>query len=288
VQIARLIADAQGDPAVLAGLLVARRGGRLVGSIWTQLQPGRSAFLSLPRFSGDEPGVTAAALLLAVLEILAGRQTRLVQALLVSDFGEDFDLLVAAGFEHYADLLYMVSAERTFPAHQPATELEFASYADNQQDRLARILERTYVGSLDCPRLNGVREMADVITGYRATGTFDPARWFFVRQGGCDVGCLLLAEHRAQKQWEVAYVGLVPEARGRGWGIATIRHAQWLARRAGMDRLLLAVDSANRPAIATYAVAGFSAWDRRTVMLRIFSAHSPLDLPPPGHPTHEI
>jgi hypothetical protein len=111
--------------------------------------------------------------------------------------------------------------------------------------------------------------MDDVIAGYQATGSFDPARWFLLRHDGSDVGCLLLAEHAANRQWEVAYVGLAPEARGRGWGVATIRQAQWLARRARVGRLLLAVDAANAPAIATYAAAGFSAWDRRTVMLRI-------------------
>jgi mycothiol synthase len=270
VQIARLIADARVKPEELRGLLAARRAGQLVGSVWAQLQPGRSAFLSLPHLSADEPAHTASALLAAVLEILMGQQTRLVQALIVADFGEEFDLLLAAGFEHYADLLYMAATERTFPAHLPPAPLEFAAYDDHQQDRLARLLQSTYVGSLDCPRLNGVREIADVITGYRSTGTFSPARWLFVRRAESDIGCLLLAEHPQYKQWEVAYVGLVPEARGRGWGIATVRHAQWLARRAGMDRLLLAVDAANQPAIATYAAAGFTAWDRRSVMLRIF------------------
>jgi RimJ/RimL family protein N-acetyltransferase len=32
----------------------------------------------------------------------------------------------------------------------------------------------------------------------------------------------------------------------------------------------LAVDAANEPAIAAYAAAGFQAWDRRRVYLRVF------------------
>ncbi len=269
-QIARLLGQAETKPELLDGLLRARRGNRVVGAIWAQLQPGKTAFMSLPHIGAGEPVATAAALLDALLKVLAVRQTRLAQALLTTDFGEEFDLLRAAGFEHFADLLYMASVERAFPDHAPVGALDFESYSERQQDRLCRIIERTYAGSQDCPRLNGVRQMADVIAGYRATGSFDPSRWLIVRHAGSDVGCLLLAEHAPQRQWEVAYVGLVPEARRRGWGMAAVRQAQWLARRARVEKLLLAVDAANAPAIATYAAAGFTAWDRRSVMLRIF------------------
>ncbi len=269
IQIARLLDEARAKPELLDGLLRANRGNRVVGGIWAQLQPGRSAFLALPHVAAPEPVATAAILLRALLEVLDRRQTRLVQTLLTADYGEEFELLREAGFEHYADLLYMASLDRSFPDHAPVVELEFVPYSDQQHDQLAQIIERTYVGSQDCPRLSGVRQMTDVIAGYKATGSFDPARWFILNHAGSDVGCLLLAEHAPQRQWEVAYVGLVPEARGRGWGLATLRQAQWLARRARVGRVLLAVDAANAPAIATYAAAGFTAWDRRTVMLRI-------------------
>jgi ribosomal protein S18 acetylase RimI-like enzyme len=269
-QITRLLGQAETKPELLDGLLQARRGNRVVGAIWAQLQLGRSAFMSLPHVVSGEPVATGSELLESLLEVLRRHQTRLAQALLTADYGEEFDLLRAAGFEHFADLLYMASVDRAFPDQPPAGDLEFETYSEQQQDRLCRIIERTYVGSQDCPRLSGVRRMSDVVAGYRATGTFDPSRWLFLRNGGNDVGCLLLAEHAPQKQWEVAYIGLEPEARGRGWGIAAVRQAQWLARRARVEKLLLAVDAANAPAIATYAAAGFTAWDRRTVMLRIF------------------
>ena len=44
-----------------------------------------------------------------------------------------------------------------------------------------------------------------------------------------------------------------------------------LARAAGAQRLILAVDAANEPAIAAYGTAGFSAWDRRSVFMRRFA-----------------
>ena len=63
----------------------------------------------------------------------------------------------------------------------------------------------------------------EVLSGYRTTGVFDPQRWLLVRQDGEDVGCLLLADHPTSSQWELVYMGLVPEVRGRGLGIELVR-----------------------------------------------------------------
>ena len=94
-----------------------------------------------------------------------------------------------------------------------------------------RLVERTYEGTLDCTALNGVRDIDDVINGYQATGVFRPENWLFVRSGGQDVGVLLLADHPQARHWELMYMGLVPEVRGRGWGRQIARYAQWLAPR---------------------------------------------------------
>jgi ribosomal-protein-alanine N-acetyltransferase len=63
-------------------------------------------------------------------------------------------------------------------------------------------------------------------------------------------------------------MGLVLEARGRGYGVQIARKALETAKRAGADRVVLAVDAANGPAIAMYRGAGFTEWDRRTVYVR--------------------
>jgi hypothetical protein len=111
--------------------------------------------------------------------------------------------------------------------------------------------------------------MDDVVNGYQATGEFRPENWLFVRNGGRDVGVLLLADHRPSKQWELMYMGLVPEVRGRGWGRQIARYALWLARGARVERVLVAVDAANRPAADVYRSSGFALWERRAVYVRI-------------------
>jgi len=83
---------------------------------------------------------------------------------------------------------------------------------------------------------------------------------------------LLLADHPSARHWELVYMGLVPEARGRGWGRQITQHAQLMARRAGVDRIVLAVDAANSPALEMYRAAGFEKWDRRHVLVRFPSS----------------
>jgi ribosomal protein S18 acetylase RimI-like enzyme len=183
--------------------------------------------------------------------------------------GADAELLVAAGFRHVSDLLYLVCLADQFPAHPPCTELQFESYSETLHARFARLVDATYENTLDCPAVNGVRNIEDVLQGYRATGSFDPERWFVVRHRGEEIGCLILTDYPEHATWELIYMALLAAARGRGWGVEIARHALWLAGQAARSRLVLAVDAANAPALRTYAAAGFQSWDRTSVYVRI-------------------
>ncbi len=177
-------------------------------------------------------------------------------------------LLRDAGFQPMATLLYLLCPQSEMPAERPAGPLEFEPFDPDQQDRLAQLVEATYADTLDCPMLNGLRSMDDTLTGYQSTGVFDPQRWLLVRHEGRDVGCLLLADHPPHDNWELVYMGLVPSARGNRWGQAVVRQAQWLTRQAGRQRLVLAVDAANHPAVAMYTAVGFRTFGRRRVYLK--------------------
>jgi mycothiol synthase len=268
-QITRTLAGCRGELDPTTILLVARRENDVVGGGWAQLQPGRTASISPPRAAEGEASATADQLLDELLRAASGQGAELMQVLLEADHGADFDRFVGRRFEHVADLLYMVSLASAFPDSQPTTRLEFEPFVENQQPRLAELVERTYEATRDCPRMNGLRKIGDVLAGYRAAGKFDPARWFFLRHDGRDVGCLLLTDHPEHKQWELVYVGLAAEFRGRGWGIEAVRRAQFLSGQAHSKCLLLAVDASNEPAIAMYGEAGFAVWDRRSVLVRI-------------------
>jgi ribosomal protein S18 acetylase RimI-like enzyme len=197
---------------------------------------------------------------------LAQVGVRSVQVLLERDYGEDADLLNQAGFEHLANLLYQVSVPASFPTEQPKDGLDFVQYDPSEHARFAQLMARTYVDSRDCPPLAGSVE--EVLAGYRELDATSPPRWWIVTQSGHDVGCLLLAEHLPTGAFELTYMGVVPEGRDRGVGLAIVRQAQWLAAAAGASRLTLAVDADNAPAIRVYGAAGFVVWDERAIFAR--------------------
>jgi mycothiol synthase len=265
-QVEQYLASSAGGPP--EGLWVGFRGKKLVAAVLAQVQPGRTVVVSLPQVTAGESSAVARELLQSVVDNLSRQDVQIAQMLLETDHGPAADLLIACGFRHASNLLYLVSVQGSFPTSLPHDGLEFALYSADERQRLARLVERSYEGSLDCPEVDGLRRIDDVLDGYQATGEFDPTRWFIVRQRQSDIGCLLLADHPQFAQWELIYMGLIPEARGRGWGVAMVRHAQWLTGQAGRKRLVLAVDAANAPALAVYASAGFVAWDHRSVYLR--------------------
>jgi len=252
------------------GLRVARREGRVVGVVFAQLQAGRTSVVWPPRLVQEEPVATAGRLLDVTWAWLAGSGVRVAHALLEDEDPKDLALLKAAGFEPLAVLLYLMSEASVLPRCPPSTVLEFEPDALSQPERFVRVLEATYEGTLDCPALDGIRPIEEVIEGYRATGVYSPERWVLVRHEGRDVGCLLLTDHPDLEIWELIYMGLVPAARGSGWGVEISRYAQWLTHRAGRSRLVVAVDSLNTPAIRMYTSAGFERWDRRIVLQKVF------------------
>ena len=265
------VAKAQRGEPVCDHLLVARTGRQLAGAIWTQIQAGRTAHLWPPQLAAGQPAQVAADLLEAAIDRLSG-EVLLVQALLSTDSGSDAELLDRAGFEHISDLLYLVSTQAAFPTEQPPCPLRFELSSDAGEELLASVVGQTYENTRDCPQLNGVRSISDVLAGYRATGQSDAQNWLLIRDERMpretrEVGCVLLAEHSGHT-WELVYMGLVPSARGKGFGLEITRYAQWHVARAEGERLVLAVDAANDPALAVYAAAGFTAWDRRSVYLR--------------------
>lgn len=250
-------------------LFIALRERRLCGAAWAQRQTGNYAIFWPPQLAVDEPTQTAFLLAEAVIRDLDAAGIDLAQSLLADANDEHVAVLQHIGFQHSADLLYLTCESTRFPTAEPiAREIEFAESAATERDRLARVIEATYEDTKDCNALDGARSIADVISGYRATGVFRPQNWLFVQYDGEDVGVLLLADHRPARHWELMYMGLMPRWRGRGWGRQIVQYAQSLARGANVERILVAVDAANQPAVDVYRSTGFEIWDRRAVFLR--------------------
>ena len=259
------------DPAKLINepLYVALRGEQLCGAAWGQRQTGNIALFWPPQLVPGEAEQTALRLAETVVRVLDDTAVELTQVLLPASDTAAAPVLEAVGFRHLATLLYMSCEAGRFPTEPPeASDLEFEVFSAATRHRLVAIVERTYEQTLDCVGLNGMRTIDDVINGYQGTGVFRPENWRLVRGHGQDVGVLLLADHPQARHWELIYMGLAPEMRGQGWGGTITQFAKWLARLAGVERIVLAVDAANEPALRMYRTAGFEMWDRRTVYVR--------------------
>jgi len=275
-QVAMLRASVQRQPLSGYRIWGAFRAEKLTGSILIQTQPGRTAVVWPPRLEAGESQETAQRLLRTGMEHLPRPGIRMAQALLPTDSGADAELLVRDGFRHVSDLLFLVCLAEQFPSSPPCRELRFESYSPAKHTRFAELVDATYVDTLDCPAVNGVRCVDDVLQGYRATGHFDPERWFIVHHQGEQIGCLILTDYPEHATWELIYMGILPAARGRGLGVEIVRHALWLAGQASPNRLVLAVDAANEPALRMYAASGFQAWDRRSVYVRVLDENGPI------------
>lgn len=143
---------------------------------------------------------------------------------------------------------------------------------DKSTDQLlAEALERSYVETLDCPELCGLRSIEDVLLSHQSVGTLDPRLWWLVFVHGKPAGCVLFSVVRETDSIELVYLGLGPELRGYGLGRSLMNHAMQrigdlaLSARAGdvlhglslAGGITLAVDTRNVPAVRLYREMGF-------------------------------
>jgi ribosomal protein S18 acetylase RimI-like enzyme len=266
------------DAAELANepLFIALNDKQFYGASWGQRQSGNYAVFWPPQLVTGHDLATARRLAEAVVRSLDETVVEMTQVLISDEQSDSIGVLEHVGFRHLADLLYLTCEAQRFPTESVReAQIEFVPYSGPLRSRMMRLIERTYEQTLDCTALNGVRDVDNVVNGYQSTGNFKPQNWMIVRANSEDVGVLLLADHPAAKHWELMYMGLVPEVRGKHWGQQITRYAQRLAGQAGVERIVLAVDSTNAPALRMYRSTGFEIWDKRTVFVRFPGGKAP-------------
>lgn len=252
------------------GLCEARYRGQIAAAVFPQTLPGKAGILWLSRLVPPQAADSFLRLIGMSLDFFVAHRVRLAYTLFPEVRPELESVLARHDFRFLAELFYLGCPAEEFPADEPELPLQFESFSSAGHERLARVVEGTYRETLDCADLKDVRSTEDVIEGYRGIGEFSPDRWFVVRQGEADVGCLLLGKHVAQDALELVYMGILPEYRGKGLGRLVARYAQWVAGISGVSRILLAVDSVNEPAVEMYASVGFQRWDQRRVLCKVF------------------
>lgn len=251
----------------LANLWVLTCEGRTVWAALPIVSPGRTTLLLIPPIR--PAGIDVGPIIEGVCNQLASGGVHLAQVLLDPADTAARTLFADHRFREMAELLYLqtgVRRTRLPPAIPPGMTLR--SYSPQTHELFVRAVGDSYQQSLDCPGLNGLREIDDVLTGHKASGEFDPRFWFVLCRQGSPIAVLLLNRVPRSDTAELVYLGLVPPFRGRGLGNLMLRHALHCVRQIGLERLSLAVDANNAPALNLYYRHGLQRVGSKIAMMR--------------------
>jgi ribosomal protein S18 acetylase RimI-like enzyme len=173
-----------------------------------------------------------------------------------------------AGFTKLAILTYMERSKSVKLDDVPSGKVTFVSMHERTDELLQTTLLESYIGSLDCPKIHGLRHIKDIVEGHRNQGAYDAQLWTIAELGGVPVGVLLLSPIPEATCMELSYLGVIPSARGKGVGDALMHLAIEQTSENGLSRIVLAVDSANSPAGALYQRWKFRATRQRLSMIQ--------------------
>jgi mycothiol synthase len=260
----------------LDALHVAARGEKLVSAMLPVISPGRTMLILCP------PGNQAKAIEAATAQLIdpvcryaAAKAVYLAQTLVDPQDQVLEKIFTGDGFTRMAELHYLQvqpPAEASFPPL--SADLSWLGYSDQTHPLFGQAILESYNNSLDCPALNGQRDIEDIIAGHKASGIFDPALWFLLRHGEKSLGVLLLSESLRSDAVELVYLGLTPAARGQKLGELLMRQALAIVADRKQARLCLAVDARNTPALKLYYRHGMHRVATKHAMIR--------DLRPPS------
>jgi ribosomal protein S18 acetylase RimI-like enzyme len=185
--------------------------------------------------------------------------------------------LLAGGFQRLARLDYMERPNSAPAAAAPSTlpgGFTLQPWDRRRPQLLIDLLQRTFVGTLDCPGLASMRRGSDILEGHVHSGDGDTSMWRILCDGESPVGAMLLSPCSATDSVDIIYLGLVPEARGRSIAAAMLTHGLRDAATVDVRSVQLAVDVANAPAVLLYRRAGFSVRQQREAWVRPLSSAS--------------
>jgi mycothiol synthase len=256
----------------LHNILVIRQAAEVIGMLVWWANRGAAGQLWPPRVkTGHDRELAEDLLLSSARERMRQDNVKVLQSLVTKEEVPLIPALVRNGFAHVTNLFLMARDLPGSICEEPGADWRFFPFVESDREHFQQIMKRTYHGSLDFPELDDRREMEEILEGHKYQGHFDPRYWVLAHWQNQPVGVILLTEIPGAGEWELSYLGLVPEFRGRGLGQALIDMALILAAEAGAKQLVLAVDQRNQPAFKLYANAGFQFQGEKQVFLKFLT-----------------
>jgi ribosomal protein S18 acetylase RimI-like enzyme len=259
---------------------------QLLWAVLPVVSPGRTMLLFSPASPSYETQQLAGRELVgAVCGHWSSRGVHLAQVLLDPSDLPSQDLYGACGFAMLAELIYLQAPGRRGNDYSAETAgLTWRAYVPGNHAQFAQVIAQSYEESLDCPALNGRRDIEDIVAGHKAAGEFEPRLWRLLCHGERPLGVLLLARSRHSDVLELVYLGLTPEARGRGLADVLLAAALHAVREESCACLSLAVDSRNTPALKLYYRHGLSHVCSKLALIRDLRVVQPANPPGNGKP----
>ena len=254
----------------LEGLHVAVREGRIVSAILPVISPGRTMLMLCPPGGSSKSADAATGQLVEpVCRHSAQQGVHLAQTLIDPRDSAIESIFAGQHFNKMAELHYL---QVQVPADSPLPPLpagmSWQTYSVETHGLFGQVILETYKNSLDCPALNGRRDIEDIMAGHQASGIFDPGLWFLLQEGATTLGVLLLSKSLRSDSIELVYLGLTPQARGRKLGELMMRQAFAATVAHRQPKLCLAVDAQNTPALKLYYRHGMHRIASKLALLR--------------------
>ncbi len=261
----------------IANLRIAEDGKDILFAILPVPSPGRTMlFFSSTDIPTPRHELAGRGLIDHVAAEFKSRNTDLAQVLLDPAQQTAQRLYTASGFSRMAELLYLQAViRRSTPAPKLPPAFSLQTYSTQAHPIFAATILSTYENSLDCPALNGLRDIEAIIAGHRATGEFDPRLWFLLLENQTPRGILLLNSLSRNDTLELVYLGLTPQSRGRHLSDLLMHHALHTAAQQRFTRLSLAVDANNPPALQLYYRHGLQRITSKIALIRDLRTTSP-------------
>lgn len=270
----------------LRGLREAQHEGKTVGMSLSVLQPDGICQIWRPRIaeSIEEVADVQAAgqeiletLLKDLVHELDHSDARLGQVVLDVADERMAEAFRTAGFTQETRL-YFLARSLQQPLPVITRPVQRIPYREELAEIFANVLERTYIDSLDCRLLEGLRNSREALSSHQLSGVFRPEYWQLFMEAGelpqsnQPIGLCLLNDHPDQQAVELVYLGVVPEFRGKGWGLQLLVESLQQISAEERAAVFLAVDAENTFASDLYGRMNFAELAHRRVLFR-FARH---------------
>ncbi|MBN1766667.1 MAG: GNAT family N-acetyltransferase [Sedimentisphaerales bacterium] len=230
---------------------------------------GRTAFIfsSIPNESNHQEYEYSRQALIRLCQKAFDHDSNLLQVLLDPEDMRRRKICLSVGFRHLTDLIYLSRSTQGYAeTSPPINSIHWMTYNPDQHELFKTIISQTYHDSLDCPELENLRDMEDIMRSHKSAGSFDGRWWNMLFYHNEPAGVILINPLRTSDSMELIYMGLIPQMRHKGLGQVLLHKAMDCSQHCQVSAIVLAVDYRNHPALQLYKNFGFSEFVQRSVL----------------------